>query len=641
MRLFEPIQIKDLVLKNRVVMPAMGSNLADTDGKVTPRMIAYYEERAKGEVGLIIIEATVVDALGKILPHNLSLYADEHIPGFRRLASALHRHGAKVAVQLMHGGRECSPLIIGTQPLSASAIPPAMSRLSDLALDERPREMTREEIKKTVECYAQAARRAREAGLDAVEILLAHRTLPEQFLLADSNQRTDEYGGSFDNRARFPCEIVAAVREAVGEDFPISCRIPASEYPAGQYGEGEILRLVELLEAAGADIFNVSVVVSRQLVNVIPMCFPPGSLVPLAERVKRVTNRTIITFGRLNDPQLAEEVLQQGKADLVAMGRPLLADPALLKKTLAGHPEDIRRCIACNRGCVDRTYGNKPITCSLNAQVGREEELCLQPASQPRRVLIIGGGPAGMEVARVAAQRGHEVILFEREGELGGQLPLAALPPFKQGLNGLLQYFKTQLTKLGVKVYLEREIDRDEISSLRPDAIVVATGSDPLLPPGVEIDRQRVFLYRDVLLGSPTGQRVAVIGGGLVGVETAEFLADRGKEVMIIEMLEKIATDLGPIARMFQKQRLEQKKVAVLTRTVFEALAEGGIWVRQDQERRRIEVDSVVMATGLKAKEDYPDLAHLGVPVFYIGDRKEPRSLLEAIHEGFEVAIRL
>ena len=638
MKLFEPIQIKGMRLKNRVVMPPMGTNLADSQGRVTPRMIAYYEQRAKGEVGLITIEATVVETIGRIMDHNLSLFDDSHIPGFKLLADTLHKYGARVSVQFMHGGRECTPAIIGTQPISASSVPPAMSRLADLSLGERPREMTLDDIKRTLECYAQAASRAKEAGLDALEVLLGHRTLPEQFLMADSNTRTDEYGGSFENRARFLCQIVSSVRDAVGDDFPISCRIPASEYPAGRYSEKEIIQLVNMLEEAGADIFNVSVVVSRNLVNVIPMCFPPGSLVPLAERVKRVTKKPVITFGRINDPLLAESILQEGKADLIALGRPLIADPEILKKTLEGRLEDIRKCIACNKGCVDRAYSNRPIACTLNAQAGREQEPPITRAQERKRVIIIGGGPGGMEAARVAALKGYEAILFEKEPELGGQLCIAKIPPHKEGLDSVLQYFKTQLRKLGVEVHLGKEIKPEDIAALNPDIVIIATGATPVAPPGIRIDRGKILSYRDVLEGRPTGQKVAVIGGGLVGVETAEFLADQGKEVIIIEMLDKVATELGPIARMFQKQRLEQKKITVLTNTVFEALAENAIWVRQSNEKTKIPVDTVIIAIGLAAREDFSNLNNKGLPVYFIGDRKGPRSLLEAIHEGYNVA---
>jgi 2,4-dienoyl-CoA reductase-like NADH-dependent reductase (Old Yellow Enzyme family)/thioredoxin reductase len=638
MKLFEPIQIKGMELKNRVVMPPMGTNLADNKGYVTPRMIAYYEQRAKGEVGLITIEATVVEARGRIMDHNLSLFDDSYTQGFKLLADTLHRYGAKVSVQLMHGGRECSPAIIGTQPISASANPPAMSRLADLSLGERPREMTLADINQTLESYAQAAKRAKEAGLDALEVLLGHRTLPEQFLLADSNNRTDEYGGIFENRARFLCQIVSSIRHTVGDNFPISCRIPASEYPEGGYTEKEIFQLIKMLEQAGADIFNVSVVVSRKLVNVIPMCFPPGSLVPLAEKVKKVTNKPIITFGRINDPLLAERILQEGKADLIAMGRPLIADPEILRKTLEGHLEDIRKCIACNKGCVDRAYGNQTITCTLNAQVGREQELPLKSAQVRKRVVIVGGGPGGMEAARVAALRGHEAILFEKESELGGQLSLAKIPPHKEGLDSILQYYQTQLSKLGVEIHLGEEIRSEDILALSPDIVIVASGSIPLIPLGIEIDNRRVLLYRDVLEGKPTGKKVAVIGGGLVGVETAELLADQGKEVLIVEMLDKVALDLGPIARMFQKQRLEQKNVTVMTNTIFESLANDGIWVRQDHERIKIPVDTVVIAVGLVAKQDFCDLLDKNLPIYFLGDRKEPRSLLEAIHEGYHIA---
>lgn len=643
MLLFEPFRLKDMELKNRLVMLPMATNFAAPEGYVSERLIDYFAERAKGGVGFIIIGGTTIDPAGRIFPTGLCLYHDDYIPGLRRLTEAIHSYGVKTAIQLIHGGRECSSKIIGTQPVAPSPIPPPMARLSDKSLEERPRELTIEEIGGVIEKYAEAAGRAYEAGFDGVEVLCGHRTLPEQFLLSNSNQRHDKYGGAIENRARFICDMVTSIRKKAGKDFIISCRIPATEYPEGEYTKKEIEKVFKMLRDAGVDIFNISVVVSQDMVNLLPMAFPRGVLVHLAEWIKGFIDTPVISGIRISDPLLAERVLQEKKADLIGMGRPLIADPELPKKALEGRFEDIRPCIACNRGCADRAYAPLPITCALNVEVGRERELEIKLTKTPKKVLIAGGGPAGMEAARVASLRGHNVILYEKDDELGGQLLLSEIPPHKEEIENVTKYLKTQIEKLGVKIELGKEVNQKVVDEIKPDVVIIAAGSIPVIPAIVGIERNNVFMASDVLRGKEVleAKEVVVVGGGMVGVETAEFLAEIGKEVTIIEILERVAEDLGPVARMFQKKRLAQKGVKILTKTKVEEIKEDGVMAKKDGKSLFISAEGIVIAVGSSPNKELAALLDDKVPTCLIGDSIETRDILNAIHDGSLIARKL
>ena len=629
-KLFEPFKIGTMKLKNRIVMPPMATNFAAEDGSVTKRLKNYYVERARGDVGLIIVEGAYVEPMGKGGVRQLAVDHDSKIPGLRELATAVRANGAKVALQLFHGGRQSHSSIIGTQPVSASEVFCRLTR-------ETPRALTVEEIKDIVEAFAEAARRAREAGFDAVEIHGAHGYLINQFLSPLTNKRTDQYGGDVKGRTRFLLEILERVREKVGSGYPVLCRINGDDYIEGGITLEEAKAIAKMLEAGGVDALHISggIYDSPVPVTTAPMALPRGNMVHLAAGIKGVVNVPVIAVGRINDPELAEEILQQGKADLISMGRALLADPYLPRKAAAGALDEINRCTACDE-CISRLFFNEEIACSVNAALGREEEYRIEKAEVAKRVLVVGGGPAGMEAARVSALRGHEVILYEKSDRLGGQLNLAAVPPHKEEIKNVTAYLEPQIRKLGVKVILGEEATPSLVEKIKPDVVFIAAGSVPIVPENLEVKGGNIVTANDVLAGvASVGDRVVVVGGGMVGAETAEFLAERGKKVTVLEMLGRIGVDMVPMVIMLLYRRLKEFGVVMLTNAKVEEIKENGVVYEKDGKKQTVEADSVVLAMESKPNIDLMKALEGRVTELYaIGDAKEPGNILNAIHEG-------
>jgi 2,4-dienoyl-CoA reductase-like NADH-dependent reductase (Old Yellow Enzyme family)/thioredoxin reductase len=634
-KLFQPGRIGSLELKNRLVMPPMATNYALKDGSVTPRQIEHYAERAKGGVGLVIVEISCVDfASGKGAARQIAIDDDRFIPGLSQLAEAIRQNGAKAAIQLHHAGRQTWARLTGNQPVAPSAIQGPEG--------EQPRELELSEIAALVNRFAEAAERAKKAGFDGVEIHGAHGYLVSQFLSPLSNRRQDAYGGSVENRARFLLEVIEAIRKRVGRDYPLWCRLSAMEIGVTDGITLEETQVVaQLAEKAGVDAIHVS---AHQITPARrpPMAQPPGIFVPLAEGIKKVVSVPVIAVGRIT-PELGERVLGEGKADFIAIGKALLADPHLPQKVAAGRMEDITPCICCLT-CLDSTrWRREGICCVVNATLGREREYELKPAESPRKVVVVGGGPGGMEAARVAALRGHKVVLFDDGDELGGQLLLTIKPPYKDTIETFRQYLVGQVTKSGVELRLRQRFTPEMLNELKPDVVVVATGVKPFMPQIPGIQSQKVIQASAVLTGAEVGERVAVIGGELVGCETALYLIERGKKVTIMRRGPELATKVYQFIREPLLGRLQFKGATMLTGVEYEEITEAGVVIKTGTgERKVVEADTVVLAAG--AVPDTELLAALQDKVgrvFTVGDCVEPRGIRQAVEEGYRAGFEI
>lgn len=634
-RLFQPLSIGEMRLRNRIVMPPMVTNFGSNDGHVTEQTIGYYEERAKGGVGLIIVEATCVDSpIGKLSHYQLVIDDDSFIPGLSDLAHAIQKHGAKAAVQLHHAGSSTSSEITGLQPVGPSAVP--------FPDRELPRELTLEEISEIIQRFARAAQRAKKAGFDGVEIHSAHGYLISQFLSSAFNKRQDSYGGSLTNRARLLLEIIAAIKGVVGQSYPVWCRVSGREYGIQ---EGitleETQSVARMVEEAGAAAIHVSVFApGPDPRNLPPAAQPPGVLVRFAEAVKSVVSIPVIAVGRI-DPTLGQRILAEGRADLIAIGRGLIADPYLPQKAAAGGLEDIAPCIACGTCLAGISSEKAGLSCRVNPAVGKEREYALEPAAEPKKVVVIGGGPAGMEAARVAALRGHQVVLFEKAERLGGQLIVAAVPPYKSEIANLTNYLATQVDKAGVKLELGKEATTAEVEMIAPDAVILATGVTPSIPEIPGLGRKNVVMAEDVLAGKANvGNRVIVIGGELVGCETAEFLADAGKTVTITRRGPSMAAAVAPMIGQPLVGRLNAKGVTMLTGVKYEEVKDEGLVITtRDGEKRTIPADTIVLAAGSEPNTELLQELRDSVPEIYkAGDCVQPRGILEALADGSRVA---
>ena len=644
-KLFTPIRIGSMEVKNRIVMAPMTTNWAPDDGTISQKMIDYWEERAKGGVGLIIFEAVTIDAAFPYIIRTVGLWDDNLIPSFKRFVDAMHAHGAKVAPQISHPGPESFSWLKGVQPVGPS---PVVCKTHGQVC----RELTLEEIKTIVGQYGEAARRAREAGCDAMELHAAHSyMLAGSFLSPLRNKRTDAYGGTIDGRLRFLREVMESIRAKAGPDFPVILRISGDEHLPGGRDILDSQYIAPKLVAAGVDAFHISGGVVPDVFWRILPCLgtQPGLNVPAAAAVKEAVDVPVMVVGRINDPQLAEDILVKGYADMVVMGRALLADPELPNKAREGSIEDIAPCTSCGQGCLRTQLTYEPMTCVINPAVGREKEMVITPAAKQKKVLVIGGGPGGLEAARVSALRGHKVMLWEKASKLGGQINLAAIPPMKQELSKWIIYLSTQVKKAQVKVELNKEATPELIEKEKPDVVIVATGGKPLTPaiPGVE--GKKVVTANEVLEGKLAISRgkVLIIGGGMAGCEIADMLADTGYNqttgsvpVTIVEMLADIGLDVIPQTRMLLLPRLREKGVEVITSaTVREFLEDGVIIIKDGQEETIRGMDFIILACGTESVDELSAKIRDKVPeVYVIGDAKAPRKALEAIAEAAEIA---
>ena len=631
--IFRPMTIRGKTIRNRLVVPPMVTDFCTGDGKATERYIAYHEEKAKGGWGLIITEDYGIDPKGRGFSHVAGLWNDEQMESHAELPARVHAYGAVILAQIYHCGRQTNRAVIGQAPVAPSPI--ACPFGTDV-----PRELTVDEIHDLVNRYAETALRAKKCGFDGVQIHGAHGYLVCEFLSPYTNKRTDEYGGSFLNRARFALEIIRAVRKACGEDFIIDMRVSGRECVEGGLELEDIKALVPLLEAAGLDMIHVSVGNYLSVDdNIAPASVPHAWTSDWAKEVKSVARIPVTTVSRINDPFLADSLLRQGKADFVAMGRASLADPHLPRKAMEGRFEDIRRCIACNDGCIGTLFGDRPIRCALNPTLGREYEGGVKKAELPRKVAVVGAGPAGLYAAMTAKEAGHDVTVYEKSDRAGGQFYAAAIPPCKGELADFIAWQKTQCAKLGIDIRYRTEASVALMKQEAPDVVVLATGAVPAVPPIPGVDGPAVVTALDVLLGRVfPGRNCVVIGGGQVGVETAHFLAQMMRHVTVLEMRDEIAPEeaIGPRTKLLRM--LEFRRVELLTQMrVLEITYEGVRALDKNSLMHEYAADTVVIATGSRPCNGLAEeLAGAGFQVRIVGDALKVGRVLDATTQGYD-----
>ncbi len=646
-RLFSKGYIGSMTLKNRIVMPPMGTGLSTPEeGRVTDALKDYYEARAAGGAGLIIVEASCVEfPRAKNVEGMLAVSDDALIPGLSALADRAHRHDARIAVQIFHAGGEARPILAKTQPVAPSPVmPPPWYFRPDEEL-VLPRELTVPEIKEMEERFAEAALRAKKAGFDGVEIHANSRYLFTQFLAPAWNKRQDEYGGSLENRARFLLETIQIVRSAVGDDYPVWCRLICSEFGVeGGMTIEEAVQVAQMVEKAGLDAINVGVFLYGVDEKVPPPTgVKPGSMVRFAEAIKQAVNIPVIVSGGI-DPHLGEKILAEGRTDFVGIGRGLIADSELPNKAKAGTLDEIRPCINCYR-CVERVaFEGNPLRCSVNAATGREGESVVRSSTIRKKVMVFGGGVAGMEAARVAALRGHEVVLVEKQNRVGGQMNVAQLPPHKESFGGLVDYLELQMQKRGVRVNLGEAVTAEILAAEKPDVAILAAGATPLIPEVPGLETIQMCLAEDVLTGkTQTGSRVVILGGGRVGCETAEFLLEQRKTITILEMLESLPEAMNLPTGKLLLARILAKGAVLLKGATIEGVSKSHVEVTLgDGGGQSLEADTLVPAVGYS-----PDLSVLSLlkekvaEVHQVGDNVRPRGIAEAVEEGFRVGLAI
>lgn len=638
-KLFSPLKINQCEIPNRLAVTAMVANYCNEDGTATDQYIAYHEAKAKGGWGLIITEDYAVNKHAMGYKYIAGLWNDEQIESHKKFTDTIHKYDSKIFCQIYHAGRQSGTFVNGgVQPMAPSAIPCPWLR-------QMPRELTISEIEQIVEDFGDCALRAKKSGFDGIEVHAGHGYLIAQFMSTYANKRTDKYGGSFENRTRFIKEIYENIRKKVGQDFPVIIRFSMVEDVPGGRDMSESRVLAKLFEEWGFDALNVSCAVygdhNRQIVS--PMYVGHAWQADYVAEIKKIVNIPVFTVNRINDPRMAESLLEMGKADVIGMGRGSLADPELPNKAKAGDLNSIRYCIGCLQGCTGALYVGGPIKCLVNPTLGKEFELDYSKVSEPKNVLIAGAGPGGLEAARAAALKGHKVNVYEKSTHLGGQFRSAAYPPSKGELANYTTWVANELEKLGVNIYLNTEVTKELVAEKNPDTIIVATGGNPLVPPIKGVDKSIVKSAEDVLLGNvPTGDRIVVAGGGEVGSETAAHLGMQQREVSIIEMRSAICMDLDGVNKYYLKKVLNEYEVKSYTDTKVMEILDDGVVVENSQGKFTLPADTVVLALGYKPNNKLEEeLKSVHNNVIAIGGAVKTSNALDAISEGFNVGINI
>ncbi len=633
-KLLQPGQIGCMRLKNRVVMPAMGVSMAQPGGEANEHIIRYYEERAKGGVGLIITEITrVEETYGTAVPNQLAATESKHIPHLERLAERIHKYGTKILLQLQHPGRENhSDMIGGRQIVAPSAV---MCKVTN----EMPRPLTTEECQALVKDFIKGAVIAQKAGFDGVEIHAAHGYLLNEFLSPYTNKRTDRYGGSFANRIRILEEIITGVRYMCGPNFVISVRISADEFVEGGLKLEDSVKIARTLESFGIDVINVSSGIYETSTTIIePGSFPQAWRKHLGATIRKNVNIPVITANNLKDPDVAEAILEEGVCDFVALGRGSLADPEFVKKTKEGRPEEINKCIGC-LFCFASLSNGGHIKCAVNPKCGREVEYAnVEKNGDGRKVAVIGGGPAGITAALTLKERGFEPVIFEKNDTLGGQLNIADKPILKEKLGAYKDSMIARVNNAGIEVKLNTEASVEDVKAINPVGVFVATGGTPIVPPIPGLDQDNVMTAEDVLLGKkiPTGT-VAVIGGGMTGMETAETLAAKGHKIFLVEMAKEIGRGLYKSVMVDFMNRFKKSEPTIMTYSKLMSVNGNTVTVMNTMTSQvsSFEADTVILALGTKPNRKLTEEFEAAFDeVIVLGDANRPARIVEAAFDG-------
>lgn len=639
-KMFTPLQIAGMEVKNRTFMAPMSLGYESQDGTVNEKMEAYWLRRAEGGVGCIIVDATSVDPNVPYLGNTLCFRDEESIKKYKSFTDKVHAYGCKIIPQITHPGPESISAFFGVPPVASSVYPNSMAQMT--------RELAKEELPGIVNLYAKASKHAKEAGFDGIELHCAHAyMLLGSFLSPLRNKRTDEYGGSLMNRARLLFEVLDAIKEACGKDFPIVLRMSGSERdPQGNTVE-DMKRLIPYLEEHGVDCFEISGGTQYERCNKIIPCHGEQEFTNLeeAKAIKAVATKPVITVGKILDAQLAEDVLNRGEIDGVVLGRALLADPDFVEKAEAGRFDEIAPCAACGVGCVGEQTKRRPASCVINPLAGRELEFEEKPAGTPKQILVVGAGIGGLAAARILAKRGHHVTILEKENKAGGQLNLACRAPFKQEISKWIVYLLEECDRYGVTIRYGVEADAEVIKGEHPEVVVLATGAKPFVLP-VE-GKESMIQANDVLSGKTPipGGNVAIIGGGMVGMETAEYILHHARgmaRVTLIEMADQIGLGMVPNNLVPTMVRFKEECVQVMTGATVKRIEGGTVTVDTKQgEKSYPGFTHVVCAVGSKAWNPLYEDVKDSYETYVIGDAKEVAQALEAVRAAYELGYQL